>query len=177
MADDLPRSMGRLGAVFGIKGFLKVKSYTQQPENIFDYSPWFLSKHGENWREVQVETWQRHADGFIVKLREADTREDAALFAGCEIGIKRSSLPPTSEDEFYLCDLEGCTVIGLNDVVLGLVSRIVDQGAAPLLVVSPSDYNTGGKGRERLIPFVRGPIVTAVDLKARTIWVEWGEDY
>ena len=176
MADDLPRSMGRLGATFGIKGYLKVQSYTEQPENLFDYSPWFIRRRGEDWREVQVETWKPHADGYIIKLHGVDVREEAALLTGSEIGIKRSSLPPASEDEVYLCDLEGCTVIGLNDVVLGVVSRVVDQGAAPLMEVSPSDY-TKGKGPKRLIPFVKGPIVTALDLGAGKIWVEWGEDY
>ena len=93
-----------------------------------------------------------------------------------DIGIKRSSLPPLEDDEIYLVDLEGCTVIGLEGVNLGIVSRVVDQGAAPYMVVSPSDQ-TKGEPRQRLIPYVKGPIVTKVDLDVKTIWVEWGEDY
>ncbi|HIV15583.1 MAG TPA: ribosome maturation factor RimM [Candidatus Avisuccinivibrio pullicola] len=176
MAEEKPRSMGRLGATFGIKGFLKVQSFTEQPENLFDYSPWYIRRRGEDWREVQVETWKPHGEGYIVKLRGVDVREEAALLTGSDIGIKRSSLPPAADGEFYLCDLEGCTVIGLGEVNLGIVRRVLDQGAAPLMVVSPSD-RTAGKSQERLIPFVRGPIVTALDLEAKTIRVEWGEDY
>lgn len=167
--------MGRLGSTYGIKGYLKVQSFTEQPENLFDYSPWFIRQRGEDWREVQVEAWKPHAGGFIVKLATVDTREAAQAYTGSDIGIRRSSLPPTSDGEFYLCDLEGCKVIGLKDVCLGTVSRIVDQGAAPLLVVSPSDQAKGIK--EILIPFVRGPIITAVDLDAGIIRAEWGEDY
>ena len=85
-------------------------------------------------------------------------------------------MPALQDGEFYLVDLEGCTVIGLDDVNLGVVSRVVDQGAAPYMVVSPSDQTKGGP-RERLIPYVKGPIVTHVDLDAKTIRVEWGEDY
>ena len=117
-----------------------------------------------------------HGDTFIVKLHGVDVREEAALLTGMDIGIRRSSLPPASDGEFYLCDLEGCTVIGINDVCLGTVSRVMDQGAAPLLVVSPSD-RTKGDRKERLIPFVKGPIVTDVDLESGIIRVEWGEDY
>ena len=54
MAGDVPRSMGRLGAVYGIKGYIKVQSFTERPENLFDYSPWFIRRRGEEWREVQV---------------------------------------------------------------------------------------------------------------------------
>lgn len=168
--------MGRLGSTFGIKGYLKVQSFTEQPENLFDYSPWYISRRGDDWREVQVEAFKPHGDTFIVKLHGVDVREEAALLTGMDIGIRRSSLPPASDGEFYLCDLEGCTVIGINDVCLGTVSRVMDQGAAPLLVVSPSD-RTKGDRKERLIPFVKGPIVTDVDLDSGIIRVEWGEDY
>ena len=176
MAGDVPRSMGRLGAVYGIKGYIKVQSFTERPENLFDYSPWFIRRRGEDWREVSVAAWQPHQQGFIVKLDGFDAREQAVLYTGMDIGIKRSSLPPTAKDEFYLADLEGCKVIGLNEVCLGIVSRIVDHGAAPIMVVSPSDLKKDGP-KERLIPFVMGPIVSALDLDARVIRVEWGEDY
>ena len=177
MADDAPRSMGRLGSTYGLKGFLKVQSFTEQPENLFSYAPWYLKRRGQDWREVEVEAWKPHGDGFIVKLKAIDVKEEAALLTGMDIGIKRSSLPALSGDEIYLVDLEGCTVLGLGGVNLGIVSRVVDQGAAPIMVVSPSDQPKGGPREERLIPYVRGPIVSKVDLEAKTIWVEWGEDY
>ena len=176
MVDDVPRPMGRLGSTYGLKGYLRVQSFTEQPENLFDYSPWFIRRRGEDWREVQVEAWKPHNDGFIVKLDAANVKEEAALLTGMDIGIKRSSLPAPADDELYLVDLEGCTVIGLNGVNLGVVSRVVDQGAAPYMVVSPSDQ-TQGVPQQRLIPYVKGPIVTRVDLAAHKIWVEWGEDY
>ena len=67
-------------------------------------------------------------------------------------------------------------MIGLNEVELGVVSRIMDHGAAPLLVVSPSDRTKNGP-KERLIPCVIGPIITSIDLEAKIIRAEWGEDY
>ena len=133
-ADDAPRPMGRLGSAYGLKGWIKVQSFASQPEDLFDYSPWYIRRRGGEWREVRV-------------------------------------------DEIYLQDLIGCEVIGLGEVKLGKVSRIWDQGAAPIMEVSPSDRPALGSKDNILIPYVAGPIVTAVDLTARTIRVEWGEDY
>lgn len=176
MVEDIPRPMGRLGSTYGLQGYLKVTSFTEQPENLFDYSPWFIRRRGECWREVKVEAWKPHGDTFIVKLDAAHVKEEAALLTGMDIGIKRSSLPALPDDELYLVDLVGCKVIGLGGVNLGIVTRVVDQGAAPYMVVSPSDQ-TKGESQQRLIPYVKGPIVTQVDLEAHKIWVEWGEDY
>ena len=105
MADDAPRSMGRLGSTYGLKGYLKVQSFTEQPENLFDYAPWYIRRRGEDWREVQVEAWKPHGDSFIVKLSAVDVKEEAALLTGMDIGIKRSSLPALSGYENYLVDL------------------------------------------------------------------------
>lgn len=173
-ADDTPRFIGRLGSSYGIKGWMKVQSFASRPENLFDYSPWFIRQRGAEWREVQVEDWKPHGNGFIVKLVSVHTPEEAKLLAGMEIGIRRSSLPPAADGAIYLIDLIGCEVIGLNGVKLGHVSGIRDQGAAPIMEVSPSDHLASGI---RLIPFVEGPIVTAVDLEAKIIETEWGEDY
>ena len=65
----------------------------------------------------------------------------------------------------------GCTVIGGEGVNLGVVAGVGGNGAAPIMEVSPSDQ-TKGEPQQRLIPYVKGPIVTQVDLDAKTIWVE-----
>ena len=176
-ADDAPRPMGRLGSAYGLKGWIKVQSFASQPEDLFDYSPWYIRRRGGEWREVRVEEFRPHNQVYVVKLDVASTPEEAKSFAGMEIGIRRSSLPPLSDDEIYLQDLIGCEVIGIGEVKLGKVSRIWDQGASPIMEVSPSDRPALGCKNNILIPYVAGPIVTAVDLSARTVRVEWGEDY
>ena len=74
---DTPRPMGALGSSFGVKGWMKVRSFTSQPENLFDYSPWFIRQRGMEWREVQVEEYKPHGNDFIVKLNVASTPEEA----------------------------------------------------------------------------------------------------
>ena len=78
-ADDLPRLMGRLGSSFGIKGWMKVQSYASKPDNLFDYSPWFIRQRGAKWREVQVEDWKPHGSDFLVKVEAVHTPEEAKL--------------------------------------------------------------------------------------------------
>lgn len=134
---DTPRPMGALGSSFGVKGWMKVRSFASQPENLFDYSPWFIRQRGAEWCEVQVEEYRPHGNDFVVKLNVASTPEEAKAYAGAEIGIRRSSLPPVPEGTYYLCDIEGCTVIGLEGVMLGKVSRIRDYGATPILECLP----------------------------------------
>ena len=174
---DTPRQMGALGSSFGVKGWMKVRSFTDRPENLFDYSPWFIRQRGAEWREVQVEEYRPHGNDFIVKLNVASTPEEAKAYAGAEIGIRRSSLPPVPEGTIYLSDLEGLTVIGNDGVMLGKVLRIRDYGAAPIMEVSPSDHLAKERKDNFLIPYVVGPIVKTVDLNAGTIEVEWGVDY
>ena len=176
-AEDSPRPIGRLGSAYGLKGWIKVQSFASRPEDLFDYSPWYIRRRGGEWREVRVEEYKPLGQLYIAKLNAASTPEEAKTLAGMEIGIRRSSLPPVPDGMIYLSDLIGCEVIGIGDVRLGVVSRIWDQGAAPIMVVSPSDRPALVKKEDILIPYVAGPIVKAVDLEAKTVRVEWGEDY
>jgi len=169
--------MGALGSSFGVHGWMKVRSFTQQPEDLFDYSPWFIRQRGTEWREVQVEEYKPHGNDFIVRIDGVSTPEEAKQLAGAEIGIRRSSLPPAPEGTVYLADLIGCSVIGNEGIMLGKVSRIRDYGATPIMEVSPSDHLAEDRKDNFLIPYVVGPIVKAVDLNAGTIEVEWGVDY
>ena len=132
-------------------------------------------QRGRNGVRFRLKNGKRHGKDFIVKLQAVSTPEEAKLYAGMEIGIRRSSLPPAAEGTLYLIDLIGCEVIGADGIKLGKVSGIRDQGAAPIMEVSPSDHLASGQ--QILIPYVVGPIVTAVDLEAKTIWTEWGADY
>ncbi len=176
-AGDSPRPMGRLGSAYGLKGWMKIQSFTSRPEDLFDYSPWYIRRRGEEWREVRVEEHAEHGSGFIAKLCGCSSPEEAKAFAGMEIGIRRSSLPKAPEGAIYLQDLIGCKVVGINGAMLGKVLRIWDHGAAPVMEVSPSDRPASGNKDSILIPYVAGPIVTEVDLSSKTVRVEWGEDY
>ena len=78
--------MGKFGATYGIRGWLKVFSYTDNTESILDYSPWVVNQNG-SWVEYKVESWKRHNKSMVVKLEGLEVREEAQLMTNFEICI------------------------------------------------------------------------------------------
>src|SRR5688572_23946676 len=102
--------VGRLGAAYGIKGWLHVISYTDPVENIFNYTDWHLN--GRNGHiPVTLDTYKPHGKGYVIKLVGFDDREKAMQYKGTEILIDRNQLPETAEDEYYWSDLIGLAVM------------------------------------------------------------------
>jgi 16S rRNA processing protein RimM len=98
-----------------------------------------------------------------------DDRERAREWVGAEVVVERERLPATAANEFYWADLEGLEVRTETGEVLGKVDHLLATGAHDVLVL--------GGTRERLIPFVVGPVVKQVDLAAQVIVVDWSPDY
>lgn len=126
--------VGKFGASYGIRGWLKVFSYTDNAESIFDYSPWFIKQKGE-WVECKVESWKRHNKGMVCKLEGLDIREEAHLLTNFEIAINPASLPELSEDEFYWRELFGMQVVTTKGYNLGEVVDLLETGSNDVLVV------------------------------------------
>lgn len=109
--------------------------------------------------------------GVVAALPGILDRDGAADLVGCEIRVRRSVLPAlTKEDEYYWTDLEGLEVVDGKSASLGRVSHLIATGANDVLVVR-------GAGRERLIPFVTGDVVTEVNLDEGRITVDWDADF
>jgi 16S rRNA processing protein RimM len=173
---EIPEVMGRFGAVYGIKGWLKVFSETEDPESLFTYSPWFFKHKGGQWREVKLENYRRHSDAFIVKIEGIDVREEAQAFTGAEIGILGSSLPPLPENVYRWRDLIGLKVVNKQDYCLGHVKSLMDLGSNDVLVVKP-EINDVYEMNERLIPYVTEQYILKVDLENKVILVDWEPDF
>jgi 16S rRNA processing protein RimM len=161
-------TLGRVSGVFGVKGWLKIRSYTEPHGNIAELDAWTLRLNGAD-RRFDVEDARSHGDGAIVKLRGVDDRERAREWVGAEVVVERERLPATAANEFYWADLEGLEVRTETGEVLGKVDHLLATGAHDVLVL--------GGTRERLIPFVVGPVVKQVDLAAQVIVVDWSPDY
>jgi len=168
---DNPIVVGRLGAVYGIKGWLKVNSFTEEPESIFSYTPWFIQQKGA-WREVQLSSWKRHNNGLICKLEGVDTREDAQALTGIDIAANSEKLPELPQGEFYWRDLIGCTVVTTKGYQLGEVTELMETGSNDVLVVNANTNDAFGM-KERLIPFIDEQVIIRVDISARLIEVDW----
>ena len=84
--------VGKIGAPYGVKGWVKINSYTQTPEGIFEYLPWFLGEENE----YQIDQWRTHGKGLVAKIVGVDNRDDAERIKNLDINISASQLPDLS---------------------------------------------------------------------------------
>lgn len=169
--------VGRITAVFGVRGWVKIHSATEPAENLFEYQPWWL-KTAHGVKPVEIDAARPHGKGFVAHIKGVDDRDEAAFYAGTTIAVERRQLPELAEGEFYWHQLQGLAVIsrfGGADVRLGCVSRMLETGANDVLVVQPDDASVDGK--ERLVPYVPGQYVLEVNLDAGTIVVDWDPEF
>lgn len=160
--------LGYVSGVHGLKGWVKVFSYTDPREAILDYQPWWLAKSGAEARQVHVERGQPQGKTVIALLPGVETPEAARALVGEEIRVPRSALPESGERSWYWSDLEGLSVINRDGVLLGTVRSMIETGANDVMVLSGE--------RERLVPFVLEQVVQQVDLAAGEILVDWHPD-
>lgn len=166
--------LGEVVGPYGVRGWLKARPHTEAPDALLAYPSWWLKGRGaREWREYRQVAGRVHSGTVLAQLDGVDSRESAAALTGFEIGVPRAALPAAAEGEVYWTDLEGLAVRNRAGVLLGVVSSVAEFGAHPVLRVARP---AGSAGPERLIPWVPA-IVAGVDLEARTIDVDWGEDY
>ncbi|MBU2870026.1 ribosome maturation factor RimM [Colwellia sp. E2M01] len=163
--------LGKVGAVYGIKGWLKIHSFTDEPEAILDYFPWSL-KLGNNTQTVEITDWRKHNKVLIVKVAGIDDRDDAQVFVGSEILTNAASLPQLSQDDFYWRDLIGMSVVTNKGYDLGVVADMMETGANDVLVVK-ANLNDGFGKKERLIPYLFEQVVESVSIENKQICVDW----
>ena len=157
-------TVGRFGGVHGVKGWIKINSYTRPKENIFSYTPWIVKKDS-NWQEEKVEETQQRGERLLVKLIGIDTPEQAREFINSDIAISRGQLPALKENEYYWFDLIGLEVFNQDEVRLGEIKEILETGANDVLVIKDK--------RKYLIPLLIGIYVMRVDLEAGKVSVDW----
>lgn len=167
--------LGQLGAVYGVKGWLKVQSYTDDAEAIFEYSPWVISKNGK-LQQVQVEEWRRHNKSLIAKLATVDDRDAAHLLTGSDIIVSAEQLPDLPEGEFYWRDLMGMTVVNQDGYDMGVVDQIMATASNDVMVVKANSNDAFGRS-ERLIPFIQSQYVSEIDKDNQRIVVDWPADF
>lgn len=178
--------MGRVVAPYGVFGWLKVVPDTEAFDGLFDYDTWWLGK-GDDWREMVVETAKVHNDVIVVKLEGINDRDAALACKGKQIAVPRAQLPEPEENEYYWSDLIGLRVKNQHDVDFGLIVDVFETGANDVIVVKQDVVKSDAKDvasksadkekpQERLLPFTAA-VVLDVDLNAKTMLVDWDEDF
>ena len=160
--------LGRVTGLLGVKGWIKVHSYTEPRENIVTYRRWTL-RQGSARAAMQVENGRVQGRTVVAKLLGIDDRDQAGTLIGAEIAVDRADLAPCKPGEYYWADLEGLGVRTVAGDDLGRIDYLFSTGVHDVLVVSGE--------RQRLIPFVQEKIVRAVDLDGGVIVVDWDAEY
>lgn len=173
--EDRLISLGKISGVFGVKGWIKVHSYTDPIENIIKYKVWQI-KHQGQWRQVEL-TGKRQAKTVVAKIVGLDDRDEAMLYHGDEIAIFPEQLEQLKQGEYYWRQLIGLRVVTTEGIELGKVHHLLETGANDVLVIQEANEAANEDCRERLIPFTHGHAVTDVDLSTGTITVDWDPEF
>ena len=159
--------MGRIVGAFGVKGWVKVKPFTEEREGLAGFDTWIVAAKG-GWREMAVEEFELHSKGPVAKLAGCDDRAAADALREADVAVPREWLGEVEEGTLYRVDLVGLEVMDEQGKSLGKVESFFEAGDTSVMVVA-------GK-RERMIPFVPD-YVKSVDREARRITVDWKTDY
>ncbi|MFT5139922.1 MAG: 16S rRNA processing protein RimM, partial [Rhodothermales bacterium] len=163
--------LGYIAGVHGVKGWVKIHSFTRPKEAILSYQPWLL---GDDQKPVKIRAGRPQGKTIVVSLPDIENREQAHKQIGLEIAVFRDQMPQPDDNEYYWSDLIGLLVETKDGVGLGRITKMMETGAHDVMVVS--DENAESE-RERLIPFIPGHYVVAVDLEAGKLVADWEADY
>lgn len=159
--------IGRIGAPFGLLGWVKINSFADPKDKILDYEPWYFQEKS-GWQTVTIEEGKWHSNHIIVKLPGCNDRNLAQTYTNKEIFIAASQLPPPKKNEYYWKDLVGLEVINKTNENLGVVESLLATGANDVLVVKGD--------KSRLIPYIKD-VILQVDLEQKRILVDWESDF
>ena len=162
--------VGRVVGAFGVRGEVKLESWTEPRSAIFGYRPWILRDARGTERELMGVRGRQVGKGLSAEIPGVEDRDAAEAMRGTEVWVPRTALPKPADGEFYWVDLEGLDVVNVEGVSMGRVSHLFATGANDVLVARDGD-------REWMIPFVRPQYVTDIDVAAGRITVDWDPEF
>ncbi|MDY7559268.1 ribosome maturation factor RimM [Pseudomonas sp. 10B1] len=172
IADDLI-VIGKIYSIHGVRGEVKVFSFTDPIGNLLDYKHLTLRRDGEV-RQVELVSGRLQNKFLVAKIKGLDDREEARLLAGFEICVPRNLFPDLTDGEYYWYQLEGLQVIDHLGQLLGKIDHLLETGSNDVIVVKPCAGSLDD--RERLLPYTE-QCVLAVDLGAGEMRVDWDADF
>jgi len=166
-------AVGKITGCYGIKGWVKIHSYTDPQENFLGFGQLQL-RRGRALEPVEFDAGRRQGRGLVAHIVGVDDRDVAESYRGLEILASADSLPDLEEGDYYWHQLQGLQVWcsqGGERELLGTVDYLIETGGNDVLVVKASDQSIDD--RERLIPYLPDDVVTRVDLEQGVIEVDW----
>jgi 16S rRNA processing protein RimM len=157
-----PICVARIGAAHGVRGAVKLWTFTEDPLAVNRYGP-LTTKDGT--RQFEVTHAREAKDHLVATLKGVTTREDAERLNGIELYIARDKLPATDDDEYYHADLIGLAAVTPANEPIGRVIAIHDFGAGTIIEIAPP------QGTTLLLPFTNA-VVPTVDLANGRVVIE-----
>lgn len=143
--------VGAFGAPHGVRGDLRLKSFTERADAVFAYG---ALHQGAGGSPVDVKKLRTTKDGFVVRVDGVGSPEEAAKLKSKKLFVPRDVFAVADDDEYYLADLIGLKVRDLAGQPLGYVYAVENFGADDLIEVK-LDSPQKGFGRFVFIPFTR----------------------
>jgi 16S rRNA processing protein RimM len=161
-----PICVARIGAAHGVRGAVKLWTFTEDPQAVKEYGP-LTTKDGA--RQFEVTHVREAKDHLVATLKDVATREDAERLNGIELYIAREKLPATDDDEYYHADLIGLAAVNAANESVGRVVGIHNFGAGDIIEIAPAH------GPTMLLPFTNA-VVPTVDLAGGRVVIELPEE-
>ena len=166
MEDGKKIYLGKITGVHGIKGWLKIQSFSSPPENILNYPQWIINNQGKE-DFYSIEQGRKQKNKIVVKLEKINDRNTAESLINSKIQILRSDLPKLSKENYYWSDLVGLSVLNSEDKLIGKIESLIETGANDVMVVNTS------KDERILIPFVMHETIKEVNVELNYMKVDW----
>ena len=160
--------IGRVVGAFGVRGELKLESWTSPRDALFRYRPWIVAHRGEETLVAGAKGKLNPNGSVTARLPDVESRDDAERLVGAEIWVLRSQLPPSKPGEYYWVDLEGLKVATVDGVELGTISHLFNNGANDVIAIKGE--------REHYLPYTPD-VVREVDLDGGRMVVDWDPDF
>jgi 16S rRNA processing protein RimM len=157
-----PICVARIGAAHGVRGAVRLWTFTEDPLAVKDYGP-LTTKDGA--RQFEVTHAREAKDHLVVTLKGVASRDDAERLNGLELYIPRDRLPETDDGEYYHADLIGLAAVTTAEQPLGKVIAIHNFGAGDIIEIAPP------QGATMLLPFTNA-VVPSVDLAGGRVVIE-----
>ncbi|KAF5272351.1 hypothetical protein FQR65_LT17436 [Abscondita terminalis] len=147
--------VGTIGKPYGVKGWVKINSYTEPVSNILDYQPWYLEAPNKPFSQPNpIEIIDNCLHGQLILALLANYRE---------------KFFPLAEQEYYWTDLEGLKVYTCENTYLGIIQTIFATGANDVLVITDK--------KRHLVPFLLNQTIKSIDLENKTMIVDWDAEF
>jgi len=157
---------GRIGAPYGLRGWVKVTTFTEAPDTLLAYRTWMIGKDNA-WQEMTLLDGTLMNQSLRVHFAGIDDCNQARMLTGKDVAVPRSALPEPQANEVYWVDLPGLQVIN-QGTPMGVVQDIFATGANDVLVIETSE------GQEVLVPYIAG-VIEKVALDEGVIYIAWHE--